>query len=331
MTGQGWVFLLLAAGGGQDERPDTVHHFTVFEENDFFGHVSKSDKHYTQGIRLDYQFRQPIGPDGTGEPLFTLRRLYAREGRGLYFTNGLAIGHEMYTPEVITDPLPNPTDRPYVAWLYLGFLTTVSDVGNRWQDTWEIDLGTVGPRALGDEVQSGWHELIGQDNPTWAGQLPNEPGLVASWKRQWVHDASGEPGSDWSLLTVTGVGASVGTVVTELSLETKFLFGYRTPPDFEAGRGLRALEDPDRLRVYGFLGIEGRFVPWNLFLDGTVFRESADISRKYLVADFSGGLVVRLWEVLGLSYAQVFRSGEIDTDPRFHNFGSIAISCTFGF
>lgn len=143
-----------------------MHHLALFEENDFFGHVSKSDKHYTQGLRIEYRFREPTGPDGTGDPRFAYRRLYSDDGRGLLFTNGPAIGHEMYTPEVITDPLPNPSDRPYAAWLYLGLLTTVTSPDDRWQDTWEFDVGTVGPLALGDGIQSGWHDLIGQDNPT---------------------------------------------------------------------------------------------------------------------------------------------------------------------
>lgn len=307
------------------------HHVTLFEENDFFAHVSRSDKHYTQGLRLEERCWEPTGPDGTGDPLFVPRSFYAGAGHALWFENGLAIGHEIYTPENITDPFPQPDDRPYVAWLYLGFLTTVSDAEERWQDTWELDVGMIGPAALGDEIQSGWHELIGQDDPTWAEQLPNELGVIAGWKRQWVHDTFELGSPDWGILSMTSLGVRLGNVKTDLGVGARFLFGYRVPPDFEAGRGLRAVRNGGGLRVYGFFGLEGKVTPYDAFLDGTVFRESASISRKYLVADFSAGVVLRLGEVLGLSYAQVFRTGEISTDPRYHNFGSIALSVSFSF
>lgn len=302
---------------------NTRHTFTVIEENDFFAHISASDKHYTQGLRLEHHVYEP-----RGGPFFTLRSLY---GDGLLYANGMAIGQAMYTPTVITADPADPEDRPYAAWLYLGFLTTVSDPMRGWQDTWEWDLGTVGPHALGDEIQSGWHEIIGADNPTWAGQLPNEIAGGLAWKRQWSHAAFGESTSDWAARTITSVGATLGTVTCDVSAGTKFLFGYRVPDDFEAGRGTRGFPNGEGFRLYGFAGVEGRFVPWNVFLDGTAFRDSASVSRKYVTADFTMGVVLRAGEALGLSYAQVFRSGEISTDPRYHNFGSIVLSLTWTF
>ena len=307
--------------GAQD--PPVRHSFTIIEENDFFAQVSASDRHYSQGLRLEYHFF-----DVRTGPLFTLASIY---GEKRLYSNGVAIGQAMYTPEIITADPPDPLDRPYAAWLYVGFLTTVTDVDRRWQDTWEWDFGTVGPHALGDEIQSGWHAIIGADNPTWAKQLPNEIAGGLAWKRQWSHEAFGESTSDWGARTITSVGLTAGTVTCDASVGAKFLFGYRVPDDFEAGRGTRGFPAGEGFRCYGFAGVEGRVVPWNLFLDGTVFRESASVTRKYVTADFSAGLVMRLGEGLGLSYAQVFRTGEIETDPRYHNFGSIVLTLSFPF
>ena len=108
-------------------------------------------------------------------------------------------------------------------------------------------------------------------------------------------------------------------------------FESAEPADYEAGQGSRSLQTGTGFRFYGFVGVEGRFVPWNVFLDGNVFRESLSVDRKYLTADFSAGVVLRLGAPLGISYAQVFRTGEQSNDPRFHNFGSIAVSLTFDF
>ena len=299
------------------------HTFTVIEENDFFAHVSASDKHYTQGLRLEYHFHDP-----KGGPLFTPRSIY---GDDRLFANGVAVGQAMFTPENITADPPDPLDRPYAAWLYVAFLTTVTDPGRRWQDTWEWSIGTIGPRALGDEIQSGWHELIGADDPTWTNQLENEIGGGIAVKRQWSNVAAGEEGDDWAARSITSAGLSASTILSEVSLGAKMLWGYRAPADYEAGQGPRSLQTGEGFRLYGFVGVEGRFVPWNVFLDGNVWRESASVSRKYLVADFSGGVVLRLGASFGISYAQVFRTGEQTNDPRYHNFGSIAASLTFGF
>jgi hypothetical protein len=316
------VGLILALAAAQDVQ-GVSHTFTVLEENDFFAHVSASDRHYTQGLRLEYHFHDPrVGP------LFTLEAIY---GDGLLYSNGVAVGQSMYTPEIITADPPDPLDRPYAAWLYAAFMTTVTDAARSWQDTWEWSIGTVGPRALGDEIQSGWHELIGAQNPTWAVQLPNEIAGGLAWKRQWTHEAFGESTSPWCARTVTSVGLAAGTVTSEVAAGMKILWGWRAPVDFEAGRGPRGFSDGNGFRLYGFAGVEGRFVPWNIFLDGTVFRESVSVDRKYLTADFHAGVVLRLGPSFGVSYAQVFRTGELSNDARYHNFGSIALSLSFGF
>lgn len=299
------------------------HTFTLVEENDFFAHISASDKHYTQGLRLEYHVFDPdVGP------LFTLRSFYDADR---LFSNGVAVGQSMYSPEDITADPTDPADRPFAAWLYLSYMTTVTDPGRHWQDSWEWHVGVIGPRALGDEIQSGWHDLIGAQNPSWAGQLKNEVGGGFSWKRQWTSVAAGEEKSDWSARTITTSGFTASTVVSEVDAGLKLLWGYRAPADFEAGQGSRSFQQGDGFRLYGFAGVEGRFIPWNVFLDGNVFRDSASVSRKYLTADFSLGVVLRLGTAFGISYAQVFRSGEIESDPAFHNFGSIALSCSFDY
>ena len=316
---------LLALSGveGLAQDPPIRHTMTVIEENDFFAHISASDKHYSQGLRLEHHVF-----DAAAGPFFTLRSLYDADR---LFSNGVAVGQAMYTPEDITADPPDPLERPFAAWLYLSFMTTVTDPGRHWQDSWEWSVGTVGPRALGDEIQSFWHRLIGADNPTWAGQLKNEIGGGFSWKRQWTSVAAGEEKTDWSARTITCTGFTASTVVSELVVGAKVLWGYRAPADFEAGQGSRSFQEGEGFRFYGFAGVEGRFIPWNSFLDGNVFRESASVTRKYLTADFVLGVVLRLGQPFGISYEQVFRSGEIESDPAYHNFGSIALSWSFEF
>ena len=73
-----------------------------------------------------------------------------------------------------------PGDRPWAAWLYVG------GVAQRLEEsklqTVEIDLGVVGPAALGRQVQTEWHRLIGVDQPLgWSNQIPNQPGVLVAF------------------------------------------------------------------------------------------------------------------------------------------------------
>jgi lipid A 3-O-deacylase len=77
-------------------------------------------------------------------------------------------------------------DRPWAAWLYLGGVAQRAR-DNRL-DTVEIDLGLVGPSALGREIQSGWHRLIGSPQPCgWHNQIPNEPAFLVSYLTKSKH------------------------------------------------------------------------------------------------------------------------------------------------
>jgi Uncharacterized protein conserved in bacteria (DUF2219) len=50
--------------------------------------------------------------------------------------------------------------------------------GNRLQ-TVALDLGMVGPAALGRLAQTHWHRLVDADEPRdWGNQIHNEPGLL---------------------------------------------------------------------------------------------------------------------------------------------------------
>ena len=49
-------------------------------------------------------------------------------------------------------------------------------------DTVEIDVGMVGPAALGEPIQTKWHQLIGSPQPRgWGNQIPNEPAFLVSY------------------------------------------------------------------------------------------------------------------------------------------------------
>jgi hypothetical protein len=77
-----------------------------------------------------------------------------------------------------------------------------------------------------------------------------------------------------------------------------------------------------------FAGAEGRAVVRNIFLDGNSFRNSRSVDKRPFVGDLQFGGVL-LWNNVRLSYTQVLRTREFETQGKKDNFGSLAVSVQF--
>ena len=122
----------------------------VFIENDSFG---STDQYYTNGIKF-----------GCGIPADRVSKLFTLPPNALLRTItdgaenhfGLFLGQNLYTPRDITIAAPQPNDRPWAAWLYVGAVAQSvkeekldSGATEGRLHTVEFDLGVVGPPALG--------------------------------------------------------------------------------------------------------------------------------------------------------------------------------------
>lgn len=155
-----WMTSVVAA-----ERPPlacnatTACEFQLYIENDM---MSGTDRYYTNGIK----FGGGVSADPLIERIFqapaesVLRSVSKAPGQVEF---GLFLGQNMYTPRNIKTSLPQPLDRPWAAWLYVGGV--VQNVEKDRLQTVELDLGMIGPAAQGKLLQSEWHKLIGVDQP----------------------------------------------------------------------------------------------------------------------------------------------------------------------
>ncbi len=330
--------LLLAA---QEPTVPWEFQMSFHEENDTFGLKDRTDQHYTQGLRYEVMWRHsrekgpPAEPPGEG---IVAVRLFDDDPRSIV-SNGVAVGHNMYTPVDIRSKVCNPDDQPWAAWLYLGFIVRELNESKDREDTYELDLGMVGPAALGEPIQSFVHEVINSPQPGWPCQLPNEFTAMLSWDRRWVYDIKRIGDSLWKIRSSPHFGARLGNVFTNVGMGLKLLAGYNPPKDYSSGGVLAAArsfgsEDPGEetsdWSAYGFIGVDGRAEAYNVFLDGTLVHPSESINRNPLVSDFITGLKFR-WKVCFFSYSNIFRSPEIEGDTRFHNYGSLELGLSFPF
>ena len=184
-----------AAGSGYARRGAVMGEggtFSFVFENDF---LAGTDRNYTNGFRFSYvrppklkRFAPYIVGNKVGEAGVkgvTLDRALPLVSSDLprervYVRQGFQIGQSIFTPRDTAASRPDPDDRPYAGWLYVGSTWVVErrTAERVILDTFQVNVGIVGPAAFGDEVQNQFHRVIG-DSPVngWDFQLDNEPGV----------------------------------------------------------------------------------------------------------------------------------------------------------
>lgn len=293
-------------------RPPEGSEFQLFVENDM---LARTDRYYTNGIKF--------GGGAAFDPLQLpaaelLQQLAPQGGEKIHL--GLFLGQNLYTPKAIGISQAQSFDRPWAAWLYLGGVAQRAK-DNRL-DTVEVDVGVVGPSALGREVQSGWHRLIGAPQPMgWANQIPNEPAFLVSYLAKSRHVLGSAAGL--GVEAIPHAGATLGTVMTLARAGGLLRVGRNMtgfgPDTIEPGGAM--LQNMSRdlapgrtrgLEWYVFAGVDHRLIARNIFLDGTMFRDSPSVGRRPHVYDLTLGLSLRL-DPVRVSVTRVRRSEEFFT------------------
>lgn len=216
--------------------------WSVNEVNDYFTLFNK-DHDYTQGLIVSHE----------------------NENRSI------SVGQKIFTA-VHKKESPAPSDeRPYAGYLFTEFRKYSDEppIGERPYAA--IELGFVGPGALGKEAQCGVHKILGQLCPKgWPQQLDAEPGITLRagtsitkstdflfTKGEIVYDVEGELGN-------ISTGLILGNTVR-----------YRLAP------GLTA-----------FAGPKLHLVARDIFLDGNTFQDSPSVTRNWAFSELGGGVVM---------------------------------------
>jgi lipid A 3-O-deacylase len=126
-----------------------------------------SDRYYTQGIYLELKM-----PFAKRSPLSRVLLPAQRDAINEY---GLAIAQDVFTPYTILRESITPGERPYCAVLFLSHHLMSWDAGTKTTIETSLDLGVIGPAAMGEEMQTGIHTAIDDALPRgWKHQLRND-------------------------------------------------------------------------------------------------------------------------------------------------------------
>lgn len=330
------IIFCLSINAEGAERASLIHN--VYLENDLF---SDTDSDYTNGIRYSLAAAQTEKVEDSKLPTFLKKAntKFINFYKSIYPKQDLAttqfiatFAQRMYTPRDKSPVNIIPDQRPYAGWSYLGMATHIR-LGKRL-DTLEIDLGVIGPAALGKEIQDKVHDLRGITKfKGWDNQLANEIGFSLIFERKQktrniplYFNMEADIIGHW--------GASVGNVATYLNGGVEVRIGLKIPDDFGTS-ALRpggdnsapksTFKDTSQFGIHLFTSIDARLVARDIFLDGNTFEQSHSVEKKDLVADAALGLSFDKGH-FKVSFARIFRTKEFDLQPKYHSYGSIAVS-----
>jgi lipid A 3-O-deacylase len=247
-----------------------------------------TDRHYTHGALISYFSSDNTLPHWT-------------ESFGRYLPSpgfdvdaqkyGFALGQQIYTPDDLDRRDLIEDDRPYAAWLFGRAALQRRGPGFASSSAMEIlalDLGIIGPEALGEEAQNVLHK----NGPKgWDNQLDTEIAFALRYVRRHLFET--RFGDNWRLHLIPELSAAAGTLDTHFGAGGVVRFGYNVPNEFEVPHG----PTQPQFGGYIFSGLEGRWVLRNIFLDGNTFHSSHSVDKELLVGELRVGLGLTLKRV----------------------------------
>lgn len=333
-----WVLLIswCALAQPQEAARETQPYgesFTVYIDNDSRNVGGpNADQGYTNGVRFSYVYAQNDIPKWVPSWAWTER--VQHEFRDATSNFGVSLAQQIYTPNDMNNPQLITNDRPYAGYLYAG--VTAAFKTSSHHHLFEVDVGVIGPEAMGESVQNGFHQVIDVATAKgWEHQLRTEPTLQFFYtqKVRFVDFKTKKQRRYFDV--IPEAGAAFGNVFVHAHAGAMMRFGVRIPDDFGPSSLATAGGDsiPDLKltaknldwRAYFFAGLRGRVVAQNIFLDGNNFRRSHRVTKYPFVVENELGYAVQVshWS---FSWRFVTLSPEFEENSEVDSYASMALS-----
>lgn len=312
----------------------------ILSENDIYKLRGLTDRYYSNGFHIEYQFPQRMVQGKK------MQRWFPTLPRKAWQKNKISaiFGMKMYTPENIRLVEVDSTDRPYAGWLYFGLGGTSNRFSTGERLTTQFTIGVLGPAAGQKKIQTELHTLLDNTIPQgWDNQIANDLALnfYYLYEKRVFYPTS-------RLETLALMEVNAGTVSNYIGVGGQMRVGrfndyfYNSSGlkmknktySVEELKGIPYAENLNRnFQIYFFARASFRFALDNSTLEGGLFSfrrspyvlTSDEVQRFYLNAQFGLSLVFRK---IGISFSQFYRSREFVKGNPTH-WG--AIRFVFGF
>lgn len=250
--------------------------YSVEESNDYFT-LFNTDRDYTQGLAVSHE----------------------NEDRKLKFAQ------EIYTPQHKKNIDPIDGERPYSGYLYAG-IEKKKPIDNENRYIYGVDVGIVGPAALGQQIQCGFHKAVGQACPSgWHNQLDNEP--VVTLKGAIEVERPTELFFTETNL-ITHIQGKVGNLIDEINIGSRI--------HYEPIKYLRLIAGPDF-----------HFVAYNVLIEGNSSGSRGLADLNWFYSEMNAGFEF-LYNEYSLKWVIVVSSPQYEGQGSSYNYGMVTFSWT---
>lgn len=274
----------------------------------------RSDWFYTHGTRLDaaVDWTPPSWMAPGREGLATC------EGEVMpCLVTRVGISQEIYTPRNLFFFTPGLGDRPYAGWL--SATLSAERVAPGRSAELSMELGVTGPPSLGRKAHLTIHRLLDKAEPRgWEHQIPFEVAGAVSYGETWRWPAVGGGRGPSAALQPHWRG-TLGTLRTSGRLGLALRLGWNAPPGV-AWTGPRT----GGAFVLAVVGAEGELVVRDLFLDGSIWRDTDRTVREPLLGRERIRLVAG-WGSFGIELGVTRESPAFKRQERSHTWSTVGV------
>ncbi len=308
------VFLLFPVFISAQDSIPLLRSFAIAYENDLLAvsMQTPTDYYYTGGTFVEFNLpcliRNPVSK-------MLLKLPY---GRNESF--GISISNLGFSPTSIKSDTILIGDRPFAGTLYLGLNRVSCNSEKQMRLTSRLELGVIGPAALGYETQKFIHANTNNPEPHgWQFQIENDVYVNYSLKIEKGMLAKK------NAIELIGFGTvNAGTIYTNAGLGLKMRLGrmdhYFTSPGYS-----------NRLQIYCYASAEGKVIAYDATLQGGFFSNSvytiASENMKRATLLGTAGFVVAFHR-MRVEYSNTFISPEFKAG-RKHAWGHLGFTILF--
>jgi len=301
----------------------TIYSFAQEHKNEF-GFKSDNDaylwygqdRYYTNGLFV--YFRRAIDQ----------KKL---KGNLEKFTYEVSVGQKMYNPHSGNRPDPTTHDRPFAAHLFGGLQTSLFYKKESLLKI-GVNLGTVGPDALGKEAQELLHRIVGfYKIRGWDYQIANNFAANANMQFAKLLHRSSNKTVDFTLDTYANIGttyngAGVGVVFRAGDINQLFNSSY-----YNAAIGNKSQTEKFKKREFYFYAKpQLSYIAYDATVQGSLFNNDSPITFGVKPLVFAQQLGFNYSTPrFTLDYSLIFLSKEIKSNAKAHQYGSISMYYKF--
>lgn len=273
------------------------------------------DRYYTNGLFLS--FRHALKQDTTWK--HTAKKIWEIEA-----------GQYIFNPQTGSISNIQNVDRPFASYLYAGGKFSWL-FKNEQSIELALNIGTIGPNALGEDIQEGLHKVIGfYPIKGWEFQVNNEMGVNSSFKYIRLI-ARTQRNNDFILNTYANIGntfAGAGAGVLFRAGRINQLF--KSVITHSRISNLKGDSIPDK-EIFFFTRPMLHFVAYDATIQGGMFTGEKgpavfEPNRFQYSQEFGVNYAANRWT---LNFAITFKSRDVETQNRAHKYGSATIYYRF--